>query len=211
MKSGHLNNKDANPELLENIEYIYKSGEILIDLLNDILDLSKVEAGKMEVHLEHVNIVELIENIHTLSKGNLTQKGLYIKFDLNGIKEILTDKKKLNQILFNLIGNAVKFTDKGGIELNLTQNDKEYCFSVKDSGVGIGFSECKEIFDAYKSSRYQGFTKKISGSGLGLTISRKLIELLNGKIWVESKINEGSTFYFTLPKNNEAKKLKKMA
>ena len=126
-----LNSGSLDKELCENIGYIFRCSEMLLELLNDLLDLSKVEAGKMDVYIAKADIGEIVDNIHNINKGHLVNKGLYFKSDLGGISEIETDAKRLNQILFNLVSNAIKFTEEGGIEIGLLEKEKSYYFFYK--------------------------------------------------------------------------------
>ena len=187
----------------ERIEVVLKSARRLMNLINDILDLSKIEAGKMEIHNENVLIEDLIKEVEYSISPLLINK----KIDFRVLREtetsiiMKTDRGKVTQVLINLLGNAVKFTDTGFIEFKIMsdQNDK-LIFKVIDSGIGISEIDQKVIFDEFRQVD-GSITKKYSGTGLGLTICKKIADMLEGSISVFSQRGKGSTFTFTIPLN----------
>ena len=209
-KSQNLSEKQ-----IEHASVIYKSGNDLLMLINDILDLSKIEAGKIELHNEQFNIQEIASDLQSLFKELANEKG--INFSINIAKdipaEILSDKMRLSQILKNLLSNAFKFTPKAGkvmLNINLAprdaifknqklyQTDKVISFSVSDTGIGIPEDKQKIIFEAFQQA--DGSTsRKFGGTGLGLAISRELSTLLGGDLVLHSIENSGSTFTIHLP------------
>jgi len=199
----------AGEEQQEYIEMIEKSGKRMLNIINDIVDISKIEAGLMEMHLNDSNINEQIEYIYTFFKPEANAKGLNITFN-NPLptKEavIKTDREKLIAILTNLVKNALKFTDMGSIEFGYNLNNyieqKELLFYVKDTGIGIPKDRQSAIFERFIQSDVADKEAR-QGSGLGLAISKAYIEMLGGNIRVESEVGNGSAFYFTLPVNAE--------
>ncbi|WP_078124649.1 response regulator [Leptospira alexanderi] len=200
--------KNLNEDQVESANIIYKSGNDLLVLINEVLDLSKIESGKMSINLEKVELKTLIKDLISGFKLQATEK----KLDLDLIyyedlpEKIRTDPQRLDQILKNLISNALKFTERGRIQLEVKrQNSNEILFSVIDSGIGIPEEKYSAIFEAFQ--QVDGSTsRKYGGTGLGLSISRELARLLGGEIHLKSKVNEGSTFSLLLPiegKKNE--------
>ncbi len=180
------------------IKTIAKSGEHLLSLINDILDLSKIEANKMTVDTSGFSLEELLENITSMFALRCEEKGLaFHKIGIDqGFPHVLGDEKKITQTLINLLGNAVKFTDAGTITLEVRSEDKNhYHFSVKDTGAGIAASALKTIFTPFIQDS-EGLNK--GGTGLGLAISEKQVEIMGGKLQVSSTIGVGSEFFFTL-------------
>ena len=179
---------------------IQTSSENLVVILNDVLDLSKIEAGKLEVEHIPMSPASVIENVIQLLKFKAEEKGLNLSYHIaDGVPRlVMGDPTRLNQILLNLAGNAIKFTEKGKVAISLTTENEELRFSIKDTGIGIEKEKMEHIFEAFEqakgsTSRYYG------GTGLGLSISKQLAELLQGKIWVESTEGQGSTFNIVLP------------
>jgi PAS domain S-box-containing protein len=201
----------------EYIRIIEKSGKRMLNIINDIINISKVESGQIEVTISEANVNHQIEYLHTFFKPEAGHKniGLLLTKKLNSYNNyILTDREKLYAILTNLIKNAIKFTTKGDIEFGCEQKEDYLEFFVKDSGVGISESQKKIIFERFRQAN-DVVARTHEGSGLGLAISKAYVEMLGGKIWVESEERIGSTFYFTLPYNSdyipEEKKIVKKA
>jgi len=187
------------------IEAIRSSGKNLLIIINDILDLSKIEAGKLVIQNEPINIHNIIKEIETIFAHITNEKG--IQFVIDKLDEIpdslLLDETRIRQILFNLIGNAVKFTDSGEVTLSvmkkLKENDKiDLIISVKDTGIGIPADQHDRIFEAFNQQEGQR-TVKYGGTGLGLTITRRLVEMMGGEIELLSEPGKGSIFTITLP------------
>ena len=196
------NNKTMNNEEIEFAKVIQSSGNSLLGLIDEILDLSKIEAGKMDLEFLDVSTKEITDTLYNLFY--LVAKEKNINFEIIAKEApivIKTDKMRLEQILKNLISNAIKFTEKGTVSLEIkvdTDDDKIICFIVKDTGIGIPLEKQPLIFEAFQQA--DGSTKrKYGGTGLGLSISRELAKLLRGEIILHSKVNEGSTFTLCLP------------
>jgi signal transduction histidine kinase/CheY-like chemotaxis protein/HAMP domain-containing protein len=186
----------------ERLKVVLKSGKRLMNLINDILDLSKIEAGKMEVHKEEISLNNFLYEIETSIKPLASKKSLEFKLVKHSNTEVTinTDREKLTQVLMNLLGNAIKFTENGFVELHIILENNLLRFDVADSGIGISAEDQKIIFDEFR--QIDGTTtRKYNGTGLGLSITRKIAELLEGKLPVESEIFKGSVFSFALPLN----------
>ncbi len=185
----------------ERLQVVLKSGKRLMSLINDILDLSKIEAGKMEIHDEDVLLEELIEEVSNTISPLALEKGLNFNVQRKCNTRIIvnTDRGRVNQVLVNLLGNAVKFTEKGKVELSISiTSDRMLKFVVSDTGIGISKHNQEVIFEEFR--QLDGTTtRKYSGTGLGLAICKKIIDLLGGKIWVDSTEGRGSSFSFTIP------------
>ncbi len=196
-------------EQQEYIGIIGKSGARLLNIINDIIDISKIEAGQMTVNITESDINEQIEYIYTFFQPEFERKGLRYSFK-NGLsaKEaiIKTDREKIYAILTNLVKNALKYTDKGSIEFGYKlKREGELSnleFFVKDTGIGIPQNRQKAIFERFIQADISD-KMALQGAGLGLSISKAYVEMLGGKIWVESEPGKGTIFYFTIPYNSE--------
>jgi signal transduction histidine kinase/ActR/RegA family two-component response regulator/predicted hydrocarbon binding protein len=184
------------------LETLKDSGKLLLTLISDILDLSKIEAGQLVVDTVPYSLHDLMDSVEFSINGIVLKSGnkIIMKKNTDAISEkIFIDPTRLQQILFNLLSNAVKFTNDGVIEFGFKLKDSVTLeFYVKDSGIGINEKDHSKIFEMFGQAD-ASYTREHGGSGLGLTISKKLVELMDGKIWVESLKGKGSTFYFTLP------------
>lgn len=184
---------------------IHKSGSDLLQLINDILDLSKIEAGKMEVHPEEVKVQTICSNMHQLFSMVADEKQIHFETKIDpGVPEtVITDKQKLEQVLINLLSNAFKFTNSSGavkLSISNTEQASKPCmvFEVADTGIGIPPEKQKLIFEAF-SQADSSTSRKYGGTGLGLSIITNLVQLLGGTISLHSKQNEGSTFTVNIP------------
>jgi signal transduction histidine kinase/DNA-binding response OmpR family regulator/CHASE3 domain sensor protein len=196
------NNQSMNNEEIEFAKVIQSSGNSLLGLIDEILDLSKIEAGKMELEYLDVSTKEITDTLWNLFNLVAKEKGIEFEIISKEAPIILkTDKMRLEQILKNLISNAIKFTEKGKVSLEIkvsTDDDKIICFIVKDTGIGIPLDKQPLVFEAFQQA--DGSTKrKYGGTGLGLSISRELAKLLRGEIILHSKVQEGSSFTLCLP------------
>jgi PAS domain S-box-containing protein len=183
------------------IGIIEKSGIRMLNIINDIIDISKIESGLMDVSISETNINEQTEFIYSFFKTEIEEKGMRIllKNTLQTKDAIIkTDKEKIYAVLTNLVKNAVKFTSDGFIELGYEKKGDYIEFFVRDSGPGITEDKLQSIFERFRQGN-ESTNRKYEGAGLGLSISKAYIEMLGGKIWVESEINKGSVFYFTIP------------
>jgi signal transduction histidine kinase len=191
---GELNEKQG-----EYVRDIHSSGHHLLSLINDILDLSKVEAGRMELAISQFHIPSAIDNAVVLVRERASRHALALEIKLDPRLDAFTgDERKFKQILLNLLSNAVKFTPEGGrISVAAKQTGEGVEISVSDTGVGIATEHLEAVFEAFRQVGNDSNTKR-EGTGLGLALVRQFVELHGGKIWVESVLNHGSTFTFTL-------------
>jgi PAS domain S-box-containing protein len=201
LKEPHLTGEEQQ----EYINIIEKSGKRMLNIINDIISISKVESGQIEISLSETNINEQLEYILTFFKPETKLKGIELLLSKKlAAKDDFTntDKEKLYAILTNLVKNAIKFTNSGSIEFGCEKKGKYLEFFAKDTGMGISKSQQKLIFERFRQVS-DTVSRSHEGSGLGLAISKAYVEMLGGKIWVKSKEGEGSTFYFTIPLNSE--------
>jgi PAS domain S-box-containing protein len=188
----------------EFINYIHTSGEMLLNLIDDIIDIAKIEAGELKINKKEMNVDALFSELHntfntTKNKSGKSHINLLVTKDAEQNLSFKTDPFRLRQVMINLIGNAIKFTDNGSVEFGYRlKNEKEIEFFVKDTGIGLTKEELGIVFERFKRT-YDSEEKNIVGSGLGLAISKNLVELMGGEMWLDSKPGIGTTFYFTLP------------
>ncbi|MEM6830392.1 MAG: ATP-binding protein [Bacteroidota bacterium] len=196
----HSKKYDFPEESHSFVEYIKNGGEHLTELINNVLDLSKIEAGKMELSEESVNLNQLIRSIYHMHESSAKEKNLNFSYEYDDRLPyaILTDRTKLNQVLMNLTANAIKFSAKGKVTLAAKKVEDRIVFTVSDEGIGISKDRQKAIFDAFEQAD-NATTRRFGGSGLGLAISKKMTELLKGKIKIESEPGKGSTFLVDVP------------
>lgn len=194
-----------NNEQKEFLEIAKRNVDRLTHLINDVLDFSKLSAKKVELNLENSSINEIIESVVTIYKLVIEKKGLYIVTELQATRTILMrlDPDRINQVLTNLIANAVKFSDRGGITIktSLEDNSRFVRVSVTDTGIGIRKEDICRLFQPFIQVS-NGSTRKIGGTGLGLAICKEIVEQSGGRIWVDSEFGKGSTFSFILPRQN---------
>ncbi|MDB5226747.1 MAG: domain S-box [Bacteroidota bacterium] len=189
---------------VEHVKYLHtlkRSGENLLGIINDILDVSKIEAGRLEIEYEPVMLEELFANIINGLDQQAKEKDLHLDYSIDEKINfaILSDPLRLTQIISNLISNAIKFTARGRIHVEARlKNNKTLQIEVSDTGIGIPKEKLKTIFDQYEQVRTK-VQKKYKGTGLGLAITKKLVEMMNGTIVIKSKINEGTHFIIHLP------------
>ncbi|MCU0471895.1 MAG: PAS domain S-box protein [Bacteroidales bacterium] len=200
----------ASNEMHEYINIIRNSGVRMLNIINDLIDVSKIESGQMNISISECNINEQTEYIHNFFKPEAEKKGLKISF-VNNIPDnkaiICTDNEKLLAILTNLVKNAIKFTNEGSIEFGYKKKGANIEFYVKDTGIGITLEQKETIFERFRQGS-DSLNRNYEGAGLGLFISKNYVEMLGGKIWVESDVisyrnKGGSIFYFTIPYNPE--------
>ncbi|HNL75387.1 MAG TPA: PAS domain S-box protein [Leptospiraceae bacterium] len=198
----------VSPVILDGLRIIENSGNHLLRLINDILDLSKIEASKIELSLNPVMITDLLEKIIDIVKQNAIEKGLDLKLDIATDLPtiVITDEKYLIQILLNLLGNAIKFTEKGEITLKVSRNGEKILFALIDTGIGIPQDKLEEVFNPFQQLNN---SSKFEGTGLGLSISQRLVQSMGGKIQVESKPGSGTKFWFEFDLPNEKANLEK--
>ena len=190
----------------ESVRIIHRSGEHLLSLINDVLSLSKIEAGAMTLSLKPFDLAGLLESVRAIIRVRAEARGLELRFDLDpGLpRVVLGDEGKLHQVLINLLGNAVKFTDQGTVSLRVRAQEGRVRFEVEDTGQGIAEAEIPNLFSAF--SQTESGLRSNEGTGLGLAISRQIVRLMGGEIEVKSRAGVGSTFAFeiALPSSEEA-------
>ncbi|MGH2451218.1 MAG: sensor histidine kinase [Candidatus Limnocylindria bacterium] len=192
--AGELSSKQA-----DYLEDIRTSGQHLLSLINDILDLSKVEAGRMELTPSEFSLGVALANAMTMVRERVARQGIGLDLTVDEIDVINADERKVKQILFNLLTNAVKFTPDGGtISVTAAREGDHVLVSVRDTGIGIAPGDQARIFEEFRQVG-EGRSLSSEGTGLGLTLTKALVELHGGRIWVESEVGKGSTFLFTLP------------
>ena len=190
---------DLNERQEDYLRDVLASGQHLLSLINDILDLSKVEAGRMELEVEEFSLREALENGLTMVRGRAGNRGIALGLEIDqGLDVIEADERKVKQVIFNLLTNAVKFTPEGGqIDVSARPDDGAVLIEVRDSGVGISSEDQERLFEAFR--QVGEASRQAEGTGLGLALSRKFVELHGGCIRVESEVGVGSTFIVRLP------------
>jgi signal transduction histidine kinase/CheY-like chemotaxis protein/CHASE3 domain sensor protein len=202
LTENHQNN--LNDEQIEYASVIQNSGKGLLTLIDEILDLSKIEAGKMDLDYSQIKLSDLFGDIKGLFSPLAKDKGIFFEVNIDEAVPVMieTDRLRLEQVLRNLISNALKFTRKGTVSLNAVMRNNLIAFVVKDTGIGIPQDKLKTIFEAFQQA--DGSTRRqYGGTGLGLSISRELARLLGGDITVSSEVGEGSEFIFFIPVNRQ--------
>lgn len=195
-----LEKADLGGKNRERLEVVLSSGKRLMTLINDILDLSKIEAGKMEIRDEDVLLEEIIEEVSNSINPLVLKKGIGFSVNRKTNTRIIihTDRGKIVQVLINLLGNAIKFTDVGEVSLSISIENEFLHFDVSDTGIGVSEDNQKIIFEEFRQID-GSTTRKYGGTGLGLAICKKIIDLLGGQIWLQSVPGKGSTFSFKVP------------
>jgi signal transduction histidine kinase len=196
---GEVNEKQA-----EYLQDILSSGRHLLSLINDILDLSKVEAGRLELEPGRFNLPTALDNALTLVRERATRHGITLTQSVDPrLGDIVADERKVKQILLNLLSNAVKFTPEGGrVRVTAAMVEDVITIEVSDTGIGIAPEDQAAIFEEFRQVGGDD-ARKQEGTGLGLTLAKKFVELHGGRIWVRSQVGLGSTFTFTLPTGAE--------
>jgi two-component system CheB/CheR fusion protein len=194
---------ELNPSQREDVQYILKAGRHLLSLINDILDLAKVESGKMQLEVERVSLKGLLESMLAMHREKASRHGISIDLQMETVADmtIEADERKLKQILLNLLSNAVKFTPDGGsvrVMAMTLSGEKEIEISVEDTGIGIKPEDIQKLFKEFSQLDYV-YDKEYGGTGLGLALTKKLVELQGGRIRVVSEFGKGSRFTFVLP------------
>jgi signal transduction histidine kinase/CheY-like chemotaxis protein len=201
MKSPQLYGESIPSSLLADVDAILRNSHHLARLVDDILDLSQVEAGRMALTKEWVSPPELLDEAVSVVKGLVDSKGLYLRQEISErLPQMFCDSTRIRQVVINLLGNAVRFTEKGGIIIRARLDGNFLVISATDTGPGIAPADQKRVFEPFQQvdsvlRRHKG------GTGLGLTISKQFVEMHGGRIWLESQVGVGSTFFFSLPVN----------
>ncbi|WP_245155572.1 response regulator [Paracoccus ravus] len=198
---GENRSRNLTDEQVRWADTIESAGQDLLTLINDILDLAKIEAGRLDVSLEAVSPSDMILRLVRKFEAQAREKGLELKVEIEpGLSEIQTDPARLDQILRNFMSNALKFTDHGGITLRANRQGDDLTFAVSDTGIGIAQAEQDSVFEAFHQADGT-ISRKYGGTGLGLSISRELAGLLGGRISLESQPGKGSTFAISVPRD----------
>ena len=191
---------EINDEQKKDLQTVYSNGKHLLELINGVLDLSRIEAGKTVLTLGMFIISDLVAEVIPGMEQLAREKGLGLTYSVApNINQLYADRAKIKQILINILGNAIKFTAEGSIKLDVAETDNVFIFSVIDTGIGMKEEDLNRIFQSFEQvgpAQIAGY----EGTGLGLAISKKLIDMQGGNIWAESRLGKGSTFTFTLPK-----------
>ncbi|MBX9824149.1 MAG: GAF domain-containing protein [Xanthobacteraceae bacterium] len=181
------------------LKRVESNGRHLLGLINDVLDLSKIEAGQLMLSLNDYSMKDVLYSVFSAVEPLATEKKLNFKVDAPGeLPKGHGDERRLTQVILNLVGNAIKFTDQGGVIIRATASNGTFTVAVKDTGPGISKADQGKIFEEFQQADNSA-TKKKGGTGLGLSISRRIVEMHGGKLWVESEIGQGSVFQFSLP------------
>jgi len=191
---------EVNPKQAEYLEDIQTSGQHLLSLINDILDLSKIEAGKMELQPSRFALGPALQSVVMMIRERAAARGIELRSSVDpDIGVVEADERKIKQVVLNLLTNAVKFTPAGGqIHLRGKRDGDGVVVTVADTGIGIAPADQARVFEEFTQAR-AGESREQEGTGLGLTLSRAFVELHGGNLWVESELGKGSTFTFTLP------------
>jgi signal transduction histidine kinase len=181
------------------LERVQTNGKHLLGLINDVLDLSKIEAGQLTLALSEYSVAELVQGVYVAVEPLASQKNLALTTKIDkGLPMGRGDERRLAQVLLNLVGNAIKFTDKGEVAIEASQSNGTFNVAVRDSGPGIAPADQAKIFEEFQQVDNTS-TRQKGGTGLGLSISRRIVEMHGGRIAVDSEIGKGSTFTITLP------------
>ena len=186
-------------KIREVLERLDKNGRHLLSLINDVLDLSKIEAGQLILALAEYSMVDVIQTVITAVEALAAEKNLKLNVSVPAnLKLGKGDQKRISQVLLNLVGNAIKFTEKGEVRVEVGVSDETFSISVSDTGPGISKADQEKIFEEFQQADGSS-TREKGGTGLGLSIAKKIVEMHGGQIWVESTLGKGSNFKFTLP------------
>ena len=184
------------------LRLIQKNGQHLLHLINDVLDMAKIESGKMNLTVEKFKLQDIMEEVTSITAPLASEKSLalFVEQDSDHEVEVIADKTRLRQVLLNLVNNSIKFTEKGKVSIRAVNQGDQVLISIKDTGIGIRPEQIELVFQEFTQVDTSS-TRKAGGTGLGLPISRRLIELHGGRLWAESTgiSGEGSTFYIELP------------
>jgi len=187
------------PEMAEDLRVVHRNCKHLSGMINDVLDLTRVETGRVMLHKEHVDLTEIIDQAVATVRPLVEKKGLYLRVSVpDDLPAVYCDRTRIRQVVLNLVSNAARFTERGGIQVRAVARDGHVTVRVEDTGPGIAPEDTERIFEPFYQGN-MGLWQDIGGSGLGLSISRQLIKLHHGRLWVESELGVGSSFIFELP------------
>jgi signal transduction histidine kinase len=190
---------ELNDRMEEDVRLIRDSGDHLRSLIGDILDMSKIEAGRMELRYENIDMRQMASEIVSTSNPLAHEKSLALYADISPeVGVIEADRTRLRQVMWNIIGNAIKFTEEGAVILSMQLQDENLLVSVRDTGIGIEPENIPIVFEQFRQVD-GSLNRSVGGTGLGMPITKNLVELHGGEIWVESVVDQGSTFWFTVP------------
>jgi signal transduction histidine kinase len=190
---------DTPDKMREVLDRIQRNGRHLLGLINDVLDLSKIEAGQLNLSLADYSLKDVVQSVYSAVEALAKEKHIALKVEVPPhLPAARGDERKLTQVLLNLVGNAIKFTDTGEVAIKASAANGSFTVAVRDTGPGIAEAEQAKIFEEFQQAD-SSITKKKGGTGLGLAIAKRIVELHGGRIWVESRPGHGSTFSFTLP------------
>jgi signal transduction histidine kinase len=190
---------ETSDKMREVLERLQANGKHLLGLINDVLDLSKIEAGQLTLSLADYSLQDVVHTVFTAVESLATGKKLALKVDVaSNLPVGHADERRIAQVLLNLVGNAIKFTDHGEVTIKATVADGSFTVAVRDTGPGIAPADQGKIFEEFQQADTTA-TRKKGGTGLGLSIAKRIIEMHGGRIWVESDVGKGSMFAFTLP------------
>jgi signal transduction histidine kinase len=190
---------DTPTKMRDVLDRIQKNGKHLLGLINDVLDLSKIEAGQLSLALTDYSLKDVVQSVFSAVEPLASEKKLGFKIEVpQKLPSGRGDERRLTQVLLNLVGNAIKFTDKGEIAIKAAAQNGAFTVAVRDTGPGIAEVDREKIFEEFQQAD-SSVTRKKGGTGLGLAISRRIIEMHGGRLWVESDLGRGSTFSFTVP------------
>jgi signal transduction histidine kinase len=190
---------DVPQKALDVLNRVESNGKHLLGLINDVLDFSKIEAGEFKLALDDYSIKDVVYNVFSAVEPLATKKSLRLKVDVPpDVPSARGDERKLTQVLLNLVGNAIKFTDTGEVAIRVTAGNGSLSVAVQDTGPGIDPANQSKLFEEFQQAD-NSITKAKGGTGLGLAIARRIVELHGGRLWVESRLGDGATFKFTIP------------
>ncbi len=198
---------EITDEQQKQLRIVQTSAHHLLDLINDVIEISKIEAGKAELRIEEFDLAELVRETGDSFTPAAAQKHLMISLDIPEVFLIESDKRKIKQVITNLVSNALKYTDTGEIEIRVTKNEKTAEISVKDTGIGIKAGDMEKLFQSFRQIHTEGRLNE--GTGLGLYLTKKILDLLGGGITVKSVFGKGSVFSFTIPLKYRRRKYEK--
>ncbi|MGH7312524.1 MAG: sensor histidine kinase, partial [Candidatus Rokuibacteriota bacterium] len=190
---------DVPPDLREPLSDIQANGRHLLRLINDVLDLSKIEAGRLELVADAYAVVDVVEAVRASLRSLAAEKGLELVTRVpSDLPMAFGDGRRITQCLLNLAGNAIKFTRQGRVEISVSPEGPELVYRVADTGIGIPNEELENVFGEFRQVDAT-VSREFGGTGLGLSITKKFVELHGGRIGVESQLGKGSTFWFSIP------------
>jgi len=192
---------EVPPAQKERLEKINKHADNLTHLVNNLLDIARIESGKIQMDIKDVAIKDIIDSVVDIITPQVKEKSITLKVNLKTLSSIKADPGQLERVFINLLGNAVKFTPEKG-KITISSEEKKDCveFSVEDTGIGIPKDALEKIFEEFYRAE-NALDQNVKGTGLGLSLVKKIIEAHKGKIWVESELGKGSKFIFTIPKS----------